>query len=67
VRSRAHGTVIVAAKVRAALLAGTAYVNVHTARNQGGEVRGQVVRGTAAPPPPAATTTGTTTTVPGYG
>jgi hypothetical protein len=65
--SGVHRTVTVTAKVRAALLAGTAYVNVHTARNPGGEVRGQVARGTAAPPPPAATTTGTTTTVPGYG
>ena len=66
--SGAHRTVSVTAKVRAALLAGTAYVNVHTARNPGGEVRGQVARGTAAPPPPpATTTTGTTTTVPGYG
>jgi hypothetical protein len=46
--SGAHGKVTVTAKVRAALLAGGAYVNVHTARNAAGEVRGQVAGGHAS-------------------
>src|SRR5438876_7902733 len=36
--SGAHRTVTLTAKVRAALLAGTAYVNVHTVRNMAGEI-----------------------------
>jgi hypothetical protein len=36
----AHGRVTVTAKVRAALQGGGAYVNVHTARNPAGEIRG---------------------------
>jgi hypothetical protein len=43
--SGAHGTKKVTAKVRSALLSGGAYVNVHTARNPGGEIRGQVAGG----------------------
>jgi hypothetical protein len=69
--SGAHGRATVSAKVRAALIAGGAYVNVHTAKNPGGEIRGQVEppRGAA---PPAATTTEPRTTEPtttggGYG
>ena len=51
--SGAHGTTTVTQKVRAALLGGTAYVNVHTARNPGGEIRGQFGRSG----PPTVTTT----------
>jgi hypothetical protein len=43
--SGVRGAKRVTAKVRLALLAGTAYVNVHTARNPGGEIRGQVTGG----------------------
>ena len=60
--SGAHGKVTVTAKVRAALLAGGAYVNVHTARNAAGEVRGQVAGGHAsATTTEQASTSGTTT------
>jgi hypothetical protein len=45
-----------------ALLAGTAYVNVHTKQNAAGEIRGQIVKSAGAPPPPPAPpTTGTDT------
>jgi hypothetical protein len=65
--SGAHGKVTVTARVRTALLAGGAYVNVHTARNPGGEIRGQVAGPHGLmPAPPRTTTTGTTTTG-GYG
>jgi hypothetical protein len=63
-RSGVRGTAKLNLKTVRALLAGTAYVNVHTKRNPAGEVRGQIVKSTAAPPPPAPpppTTTGTTT------
>jgi hypothetical protein len=55
--------VAVTPKVRAALLGGGAYVNVHTSRNPAGEIRGQVAgpRG-LMPAPPRTSTTGTTTT-----
>jgi hypothetical protein len=65
-RTGARGSARVDAKTVAALLAGTAYVNVHTLRNAAGEIRGQIVK-TAKPPtvpPPTMTnetTTGTTT------
>ena len=58
-RSGARGTVKVGAKAVTALLGGGAYVNVHTARNAAGEIRGQVGRSAAPPPAPG---TGTTTT-----
>jgi CHRD domain len=63
----AHGRVTVTPRVRTALLAGGAYVNVHTARNAAGEIRGQIAgpRG-VMPSPPKATTTTTTTSGP-YG
>ena len=63
--SGAHGKLTVTARARAALLAGGAYVNVHTAKNPAGEIRGQVVGPkTITPPKPAATPT---TTDGGYG
>jgi hypothetical protein len=61
--SGAHARVVVTARVRAALLSRTAYVNVHTAKNPAGEIRGQVTGGTAPP----AGTSGTSGTTTGYG
>jgi hypothetical protein len=64
-RSGAHGSARVDAKTVKALLAGSTYVNVHTARNPAGEIRGQILRSskpTAPPPPPTTTeTTGSST------
>ncbi len=64
-RSGARGTAKLNAKTVTALLAGGAYVNVHTAKNPAGEIRGQVARSPAPPPAPGPTTvsvtTGTTT------
>jgi hypothetical protein len=65
--SGAHGEVTVSAQVRAALLAGTAYVNVHTAENPGGEIRGQLGGGSASSAAPGGTTTAQTDTSGGYG
>jgi hypothetical protein len=70
--SGARGAVKVSAKVRRALLAGTAYVNVHTIKNPAGEIRGQVAGGTAKPSATVQeeqepTTMTTTTTGGGYG
>lgn len=64
--SGARGSTKVDAKTIAALLGGAAYVNVHTARNAAGEIRGQLAKTAKAPVPPPATTTnaGTTTTSP---
>ena len=63
-RTGARGSATVNAKTFNALLAGGTYVNVHTARNPAGEIRGQVAK-TAAPPvivpPPTTQTMGTTT------
>ena len=58
--SGVHGTKKLAAKVRLALLSGGTYVNVHTARNPGGEIRGQVAGG--ARPVSSATTESQPTT-----
>jgi len=44
-----------------ALLTGGAYVNVHTARNPAGEIRGQIRAGSTVPPPSTTTTTTTST------
>ena len=61
-RSGARGSARVNARTVTALLGGSTYVNVHTARNAAGEIRGQLAK-TAKPPviPPPPTTTGTTT------
>lgn len=65
-RSGVRGTARASAGVVTALLAGRAYVNVHTARNPGGEIRGQIRRGTVVLAPPATTGTTTTTTTSTY-
>jgi len=63
-RSGAHGSAKARAGTVRALLTSGAYVNVHTARNPAGEIRGQIRAGSTVPPPPTTTTT-TTTTDPG--
>ena len=63
-RSGARGNARLNAKIVAALLAGGAYVNVHTAKNAAGEIRGQVARSSAPAPPPSGTTTGSGSTAP---
>jgi hypothetical protein len=66
--SGVHRKVTVTARVRTALLAGGAYVNVHTAKNAAGEIRGQVAGGHSAATTTAQTSTsGTTTSGGGYG
>jgi CHRD domain len=65
-RSGARGTVNVNARTVKALMAGGAYVNVHTAKNPAGEIRGQVRKGGKPVSPPPGTTTGTTTTTTTY-
>lgn len=60
-RSGVRGTARVNAKTVKALLGGGAYVNVHTAKNPAGEIRGQVRKG-GKNPPAITTTDGTTTT-----
>jgi hypothetical protein len=61
-RSGVRGSARASNKTVRALLAGRAYVNVHTARNPAGEIRGQIRRGSIVLPPPTTTTTTTTTT-----
>ena len=61
-RSGVRGTAKLKARIVTALLAGRAYVNVHTTKNPAGEIRGQIRRGGTAVAPPGGTTTTTTTT-----
>jgi hypothetical protein len=62
-RTGARGSARVDAKTISALMAGTAYVNVHTVRNTAGEIRGQIAKTTKPPVlPPTPTTTQQTTT-----
>lgn len=65
-RSGQRGSARVNARTVLALLGGVAYVNVHTAKNPAGEIRGQVQKGGQAvgPPPTTTPTTTTTTTTP---
>ena len=60
-RSGARGSASANAKTVSAMLAGAAYVNVHTAKNVAGEIRGQIRRGAVVLAPPATTTTSTST------
>jgi CHRD domain len=61
-RSGARGTARTNARAVRALLTDGAYVNLHTAKNPAGEIRGQIRAGSTAAPPPATTTTTTTST-----
>jgi len=61
-RSGVRGTAKVKARTVTALLRGGAYVNVHTAKNPAGEIRGQIRKGGKALPLPTTPTTTTTTT-----
>ncbi|MGI8479390.1 MAG: CHRD domain-containing protein [Gaiellaceae bacterium] len=61
-RSGAHGSAKAREGTVRALITSGAYVNVHTARNPAGEIRGQIRAGSTVPPLP---TTTTTTTDPG--
>lgn len=64
-RSGARGSAKVNARTAAALLGGGTYVNVHTARNAAGEIRGQIAKAAKPPviaPPTTTSTSGGTTT-----
>ena len=61
-RSGVRGTAKLKARTVTALLAGRAYVNVHTTKNPAGEIRGQIRKGGTPVAPPGDTTTTTTTT-----
>jgi hypothetical protein len=65
-RSGARGTTRIAGGAITALLRGGAYVNVHTARNPAGEIRGQLKKTPKPPQLPGSTTGTTTTTTTGY-
>ena len=60
-RTGVRGTAKLTARTVTALLGGGAYVNVHTAKNAAGEIRGQIRKGGKAVAPPTGTTTTTTT------
>ena len=62
-RSGVRGTAKLKARTVTALLGGRAYVNVHTAKNPAGEIRGQIRKGGKALQPPTGTTTTTPTTM----
>ena len=64
-RSGAKGTARVNARTVSALLGGGAYVNVHTARNAAGEIRGQIRKGGSGVPGGGGGGTGTGTTTTG--
>jgi CHRD domain len=61
-RSAVRGKARANARTVRALLRGSAYVNVHTARNPAGEIRGQVKSPAAGTTTTTTTTTDTTTT-----
>lgn len=67
-RSGARGSATVDGRTFNALLAGSTYVNVHTARNAAGEIRGQVAKSRTTPvlPPPTTTQPTTAGTTTGY-
>ncbi len=60
-RTGARGSTKASARTVRALLAGGAYVNLHTARNPAGEIRGQIRTGPTVLPPTTTTTTTTDT------
>ena len=62
-RSGARGSARVDARTVTALLTGNTYVNVHTARNAAGEIRGQITRSAKVAPPPTTPPPGTETGV----
>lgn len=64
-RSGVRGSAAASAASVTAILAGGAYVNVHTARNPAGEIRGQI-RGGSRELPPTTTTSTSTETDPPY-
>ena len=70
-KSRVSGSATLTSAQVKAILRGGAYVNVHTAKNPNGEIRGQVTKsgagGGSTTPPPAPTTTTTTTSTTTYG
>jgi CHRD domain len=65
--SGVHKTSKLTSRVKAALLSGRAYVNVHTAKNPAGEIRGQVAGGRPAAVATTTETQPTTTDDGGYG
>lgn len=60
--SGAKGTATLTAAVKKTVLSNGAYVNLHTAKNPGGEIRGQILGGSGTPSSPAPGTTTNTDT-----